>query len=298
MCLSEAGSSASGLILPTKQFSLFGGNVRVFAWGKPYDWNRMATDKKLDQFATLAHHAKECGVKRVFTPLAFENPSLTGEAVLRERTVGTVIDDDPSLYREKIDVDDVEFYFGGDGDGVRLTGPGAYFLPSADCYMLAFRMRNGLVVGCHGGRNSLIEPKAIRKVHHSEYQSVVNAAMRGWYNRLDELESAMLLGIKGSSFTHPFDHPQYGETNKEMAAHLVREFGPDTVLAPYDQCPINLEAVVRYQLQRLGAPVDPLYFEVDPTDTATELDSHGERVWHSCRMGDTTRNGVLVVRMP
>jgi hypothetical protein len=78
----------------------------------------------------------------------------------------------------------------------------------------------------------------------------------------------------------------------------VKDIGPDTVLKPFEQCPINLEAVVTYWLERLGAPTDPDHFYIDPTDTATETDESGERVWHSNRRGDTTRNGVLVVRLP
>ncbi len=300
MCYSEAGSSASGQILPTRVLepSVFGGKVRVYAWGKPLDWNKMVTDSKLDQFEILARYAKECGIRRVFTPLAFENPDLQGRALLIDRVVGTVIDDDPDLYRDKIVVNETEFYFGGDGDGVRLHEPGAYFLPSANCYALVFRMRTGLVVGCHGARASLVEPAAVRAIDHSNYQSVVYSALSGWYNRVHDLQTAMFLGIQPSSFPHPFNHPVYGPANKEMCEYLQSEFGPETVLKPFDQGMINLPGLVKYQLERLGAPIDSRHFYVDPTDTATETDKHGGFVWHSNRRGDTTRNGVLVVRLP
>lgn len=297
MCLSEVGSSASGQILTTRQFRLFDGKVRAFAFGRPHDWNRMVTDNKLDQFAVLARHVKECGVTRVFTPLAVEDTNLKGDAIIRERTVGTVINDDPDFFREKIVVDGVEFYFGGDADGIRLTEFGAYFLPSADCYTLVLRMPDGTVVGCHGGRNSLIEPAEVRVVSHAQYQSVAIAALQGWYGRGDDVQTAMLCGIKAQSFRHPFDHPDYGEVNRKLAAHLVQEFGPDVVEKPYEQCPIDLAAVVRVQLERLGVPTDPDRFSLDPTDTATEMDESGEYLWHSNRRGDTTRNGVLVVRL-
>jgi hypothetical protein len=261
----------------------------------------MQSENKSYLFMVLARYAKQCGVTRVFTPLAFEDPNLSnlkGDAVIRERTVGTVINDDPDLYRHCIVVDGVEFYFGGDGDGVRLSEPGAYFLPSADCYTLVFRMPNGLVVGCHGGRNSLIEPAEVRATHHLTYQSVVVASLQGWFGRTDSVEVAMLCGIKAPSFTHPFNHSDYGEKNVELARHLVEEFGPQVVGKPYDQCPIDLAAVVKVQLERSGVPTDSEHFSVDPTDTATEVDESGERVWHSCRRGDQTRNGVLVVRLP
>lgn len=292
------GSSAPERILPTREFDLFGGRVRAFAFGKPLDWRHMRSQNKLDQFALLARYVRECGVTQVFTALPDEVTNLKGDAVIRERSVGTVIDDDPDLFPKKVEVGGVTFFFSGGGDGVRLTKRGACFLPSADCPTLVFDIPKGPVVCCHGGRDSLIEPAHIRAISHSQYKSVAIAAMEGWFGRLQGVRSAALLSIHQQWLTHRFDHPVYGEVNRKFAEHLVNEFGPEVVGKPFDQCPVNLVAVAKVQLRRLGVPTDPDHFFVDPADTATEVDARGDYLWHSCRRGDATRNGVLVVRLP
>lgn len=277
-----SGSSAFERILPIRDRGLFGGQVEVFAFGKPYNYGIYdELKKKPVHFLAVAQVAKKCGVTKVYVPIGSFN--------------GRVITPEPDDFKTPVEMDGVTFYFDyndGRADGVRLLEPSTgYFVGSGDCPVTIIRLPNGTVVAAHTGRDSVIEPEGIFDPTGTRYRSVVFSALEGWYGRAQHVRAAVLFGIQPQSFQHRFDDPVHGKKNKAMVERLIKRWGPQVLLPPISLGQISFTELVKAQLEELGAPVDSMSFRGDPLiDTATDPELY------SNRRGDKERTGVLVVR--
>ncbi len=175
--------------------------------------------------------------------------------------------------------DDESFYH----DGVELLpGEGAVIV-TGDCHTITLwsDVPNSKVIAAHAGRNSL---HTINHSHVDDVESIVNTAVAKMEIGAVHLHARITAGIGADAFTHPLDHPTYGETNKDMLEHFAKVGGADV----YDQDgKIDVVEVIKGQLSDLGVPINNISW--DELDTASD-----NRLW-SNRIDGKPRNTILVL---
>ena len=194
-------------------------------------------------------------------------------------------------------------YRGVFADGVELVGDTtneAFVMSSADCALIVVRWNNRLWA-MHAGRNSLLDIAMINDPSSTptkEYASVIDSVMSQIPSEHHK-EVEVFVGLtisKGSHFVHSINHPEYGESNRNMIAWLACEYSPPPEKGFGDDFWIDgqfsMEWLIREQFKTYG--VTDITF--DGRCTFSDKDSRGGYLWHSQRREKNKRNLVIVRR--
>jgi|GEM_PF-1333932 len=191
---------------------------------------------------------------------------------------------------------------GFEADGVIVPPGEAMWISSADCPTIIAQSPCGMMICAHAGRNSLID---VHHLDHGEpgrpYESVTEAIVATFKRAnkdVRELRIFVTCGIGADDFTHPLDHPEFGERNAFMMEKL-RGLGWGCVETPLEQGRINLYMVIRHQFDKLGVPSGQI--QSDGINTAADMLGDEYLWWSHTRARKSgqpehlaSRNGVLV----
>ncbi len=211
------------------------------------------------------------------------------------------------------------FFRGEDADGVIIVRPGdAYMLSSADCLTgILYNAWTLQLAPLHCGRDALVDKEALLGNKPRLHPSVIDHAcerlkLERWgYSGYSHLFAFLAAGIGPQSFTHPTTATMQGpdgllmlnvrrEENLRLIAHLQAlqqrvgcRAGQHPIVANADQGAIDLVGLVQAQLMEKGILIENIQW--DGRDTATDLDSDGNFLFHSHRRHDAKRNLVVVL---
>lgn len=282
-------------IQPTCTWDLFGGAVKVVAYGAEHNWNYASASETADgvHLPEVWHRTEELmgSLRNEYTPnlrVLAPRPAFNAQ-VCRPRDLTTAWI--PNL-----------FYRGVDADAVVLERSGqAYALASADCAMVLIRNpATGEVAACHAGRDSLLDKQYVLnpKGHPRSFESIVDAACmslssneQDWY----DFQAHVGMAIGPDHFAHPWNHPTYGDSNRRLIEHLSNCWGESVVKGGVDLGKIDLVELIRLQLIMLGFSESNISF--DGVDTFADEGEDGQPIWHSNRRDKTTRNLVVALRL-
>lgn len=191
----------------------------------------------------------------------------------------------------------------------------ACMLQTADCPTCIARFRSGKIAVFHAGRKSVITSCA------GHLHGVVSGLAQ-WARLNDEdlVDVAVVLGIGAEYFTHPFNHPQYGESNRKMIKDIRNRYdknGDESIFYPYGEAGdesghINLPRIIGLQVRHCFPSISPQCirnFTGGFLETYRSWDGSktgGPLLWESSRRysdnGQTeeakTRRNVVLVTCP
>ncbi len=275
----------SGLVY-TKD--LFDGAVTVWVFGAYRHWGyKGSSSVEIDQnnpgiVLDLQSIFSKLRMDRVVSPVPAFNARVVGEGDLKDEVM-------------------VGLWRGERADGTVIHTPGTTFaIASADCpTTVLYDPNRKILAALHCGREALIDKNLVQTGEKGrEFPSVINAAtdimMRVHQTIPMNLLGFVLAGIGPDNFEHPtVDHP-YAVQNARLITHLQNEHMsfknkvvPDPVLGK-----IDLFKLIKRQLA--GRWVYSRNIETDGVDTATDVDTDGNYLFHSNRRDKTMRNLVLV----
>jgi hypothetical protein len=238
-----------------------------------YPGTKLLREKLL---ATLAVEASRYGIKRIYVPRVDEfNAHLARPEVFINPEI-EIIGNDIELLRS----DDPSFFH----DGVILKPGEAAFIITGDCPTIATYSDDETepIIASHAGRNSL---HTVNHKHRTNSNSVVDEIAKQYRNP-ESVHLRIIAGIGKEQFTHPLDHPTYGEHNRKLVQYFAQFGAAD----PADQkgC-LDLIQAITSQAVANGVFNDISW---DGIDTTTD-----PRFWSNRRDGKP-RNGILVCARP
>ena len=148
----------------------------------------------------------------------------------------------------------------------------------------------GIVVVVHCSRDSLFCREEIlngSKKPGRKFSTVIHAAMQAFDGKVspDEVQGHISCGIAGRNFNHNPAHPEHGAYNSALCHFIVNRYGEHCFSGDPDCYLISLDEVIREQLKLCGVT----------NVTQDDLDTFSNMHLHSHKLGDTGRNGVLVM---
>lgn len=170
-------------------------------------------------------------------------------------------------------------------DGVPIRRGEAFVMSGAGCPPVIIAGK-GFCLPMHGSRDTLVDRASLAGNPPREHSSVIHAGVAFLKEKygVDVRHLALCGGfhIRPSEFTHPFNHPKYGETNARLFEHLLFTYGANIMNNEGD---LDMAELALGIARDIGIPYaefgDPL-----PKRAATTRDGR-EEFW---------RNLVLVYR--
>ncbi len=256
--------------------------VMIQCFGRPNDF-RIKNWHEPHSFELPARQARAVSVKTLWIP----QPTEFNAKIARPTEF---------LQRHRTD-DGISVRFGVKADGVELSSAhhGLWISP-ADCpTLVVYDLSTNRLMAAHAGRDCLIDRHLILSGQVTRRPfSIVDTILQ----RLDPenpllVKAFVCCGIGPNNFTHPWDHPEYGEDNRAVTNYLIKHYGQGVITGEVRNGCINMRALIRQQFVAGGYELANI--EDDHSDTFTDRDQKNYR-WWSCRRGDRERNGVLVAR--
>lgn len=268
---------------PTSSHILWGGAVEIHCFGKgqnwslagrtPHeaDWNNPGIRYRLYQMA------KRYGASRIYAP----NPSQFNGQI---------------AHTDEFDLDWAggKVFRGPFTDGVLLTEPNtAFAVSSADCPTVVLNdSLSGGLVAAHAGFRSLIpDEHGGRTLLHR-----MSFALDTYVSRISQgafLRGFIACGIGESSYRFLSSDKGFTDRHREACEWVERCFRI-AIRSSGSGWYVDLAELVRAQLEIMA--VGKEYVGFDGACTSSDIDCHGNPLWHSNRRGDKTRNLVLVIR--
>ncbi len=154
-------------------------------------------------------------------------------------------------------------------DGVILPPLSAFFMFPADCVLInVVDMASQKVVASHGPR------EALRK-------NLVEAIMKKFSDsKKKDLRVMVCFGIQPENFDHPFDHPRFGDHNREMIEEIFNKW-PRAIVGDKTKGKIWLHMLAAEQFIAHGVSAKNIYF--DNLDTYSARRPNGEYAQWSAR---------------
>ncbi len=253
--------------------SLFGVSLFVHALGAPDDWSPAKPENR-DRIAAKFRDFSIGGPVYCPTPV--------GNAQVCDTSQLSPVEDLPQMYR------------GVNAGGVILSPGSSYYLASGDCPTVVLYDPDSRRAAClHAGRDEVLDSIYLETGSLGrQYFSIAEAGVMALdVQRTSQLKVFVGYGIAPEDFSHPTDHPVYGMKNQQLITYLARHHPTTLVGDPSKGC-IDIRQLLHEQFMNLGIPGDNI--RTDMVNTFADQDEAGNQ-WHSCRRGDKTRNGIIVV---
>ncbi len=172
--------------------------------------------KHPDLAERLSQMALRCDVRTLYAPsVASMNARIVKYTDL---TTAISLPKGVVLYRNK----------GLPADGTSLPPRAAFVMSNAGCPAIAVTAQ-GCAIVAHAGRDSLIDRGRLRGESPREFEGVLHAIAYRFTEILGispgNLRVITLFSIRAADFTHPFDHPEWGDQNRLMFEDIRARWG-------------------------------------------------------------------------
>lgn len=194
---------------------------------------------------------------------------------------------------------------GVDADGCDIPVGHAFYIASADCpTIIARSATSGTVIAAHAGRDCLVDRARLKtgnpsRPHESVVDAIVDFFHRKFSDKPGDLEVVSVCGIAAHNFSHPLDHPTYGDVNRNLVSYMISTYGTTCIHGNTQKGCLDLHNIIRAQFERRGVPGK--HIQCDTIDTYGDCASDDNHRWWSNARAQTPqerakRNGVMVIR--
>jgi len=260
----------------TSKQHIFGGRLIFEMWGRKAGNMSLAQLPELPYQKKLAEILDARGIRTVFAPNPGFNAFVCNPDHLQKTTR---LPNGATIYRGCM----------ADGIVFRPERGTAFMMSPADCGTgIAGDLGDDLIACLHCGTKSLIDVDA--RAEGMKSTRVFESALQAALNYSGKQAAKVFFGgsIAEESYEHPFDHPEYGDTNRKWVTSVRDEWLAASSAASKirtEKGCISLAGVFASQAYKLGVPVENISY--DTINTA-------KPEWWSNRCGDKERNLVLV----
>lgn len=289
--------------------NIFGGRVRVTAFGRFYDslereenWTfsnlRVPEDKDKDSSLrrSLPKIAKEMGFSELLVPSPVDfNARICWE---RELNVRIPLGNRLSIKR------------GVNADGCRLQPGQAFGLSAAGCAAIAAcypldplsHEKVRIATGHAGLKSCVDEQEALTGLPSRKPESVTEALLDSMdcsgkrkYRR-KRVGVVIILPIPSFEFTHPWNHPEWGEQNKLRSKYIKEKYGPNCLPGTEEEGRIELHELITTQFVELGVPLEHIRLIRTKDVFGSARWRDGKEIWYSTRGDFPTRRNLILVQ--
>jgi copper oxidase (laccase) domain-containing protein len=154
-------------------------------------------------------------------------------------------------------------------DGIVLPPGSAFWMISADCCLInVVDIESGKVIAAHGPRDALLG-------------GLIPAIMGKFLDsKREDLWVMASASIQPDNFSHPWNHPEFREQNRQMTERIWAHW-PQAIVGELSQGKVWLQMLAALQFMDLGIPTKNIFF--DKMDTYSERRETGELAYYSFR---------------
>jgi hypothetical protein len=251
--------------LPVADHKLFKGQVRLLAFGKPYDWslrpyNGETPEEELADRAPslyLPKIAQEYGLGKILlapSPIRANAEICTESDVMKKRLAVR-----STLYHDTVFLDR-----GAYADGMIVPPRRALVGSYAGCAVLLVWYPPANLLGVsHVAIRSALDEGRLKgeepRKNESAVLALVEAMKTAGVRNAAHLEAVIAFSIDPRVFTYRWDDEKYGKINRMRTEDLVNLWGPEAIFGYAD--PVSrtlgrpdLPAIIAAQLRHAGVP--------------------------------------------